>query len=73
MINHCDTKEHGEFRKEPIEIPVVLVRDTLEIPVNDKRDLFVQTTGKRKAGSIRFEHSIFHKSRTTPVLVGLFS
>ena len=29
---------------EPIQMPTVLVRDTLELPVNGKKDLLVQTT-----------------------------
>ena len=41
----------------PIEIPADLERDKLEVPVNDKRDLFIQTTRKRKTGSNRFDHS----------------
>ena len=42
---------------EPIQMPAVLVRDTLELPVNGKKDLLVQTTCKSKTGSIRFDHS----------------
>jgi hypothetical protein len=40
-----------------MQMPVETVRDTLELPVNGKRDLFVQKTCKRKTGSIRFDHS----------------
>jgi hypothetical protein len=41
----------------PIEIPSDLERDKLEVTVNDKRDLFIQTTRKRKTGSNRFDHN----------------
>ena len=41
-----------KISNEPMQMPAASVRDTLELPVNGKRDLFVQTTCKRKKGSI---------------------
>ena len=46
-------------------MPTTLERDTLEVPVNGKRDLFVQTTRKRKTGSIRFDHSEIFTNAST--------
>jgi hypothetical protein len=46
-------------------MPAALERDTLEVPVNGKRDLFVQTTRKRKTGSIRFDHSEIFTNAST--------
>jgi hypothetical protein len=51
--------------EQPIEIPATYRRDTLEVPVNGKRDLFVQTTRKRKTGSIRFDHSEIFTNTST--------
>ena len=56
-LEFCNVYVPDERSKEPIQIPTTLERDTIELPVNRKRKLFVQTTDKRKTGSIRYDHS----------------
>jgi hypothetical protein len=51
--------------KEPIEMPAVLERNTPEVPLNGVRDLFVQTTRKRKTVSMCFDHSEVFTNATT--------
>ena len=47
----------GGRLKEPMHLPAALERATQEVRVNGIRDLFLQTTRKRKTCSMRFDHS----------------